>query len=297
METDVIPDRARRRAHREPAERRTSRRFGGLAAEEYGSQDHRPSLILLHGLTFDRTMWRPGLGELAAIDPGRHALAFDLPGHGQSATGGCYGLDSVVEKVRGAVMEAGLHRPVVVGHSISAVIATVYAARYPTSGVVNVDQSLRVERFARFARSQAERIEGPRFGEVWRMFWASMSTHLLPRPVQELLCATSDPRQDLVAGYWRFLLDRSPAELAWWAAACLRDLRDAGTPYLVVAGDEPDPGYRRWLERQLPQADVAVLPDGGHFPHLAHPRRFAGCLADWLSYWSPAGATRSPSDS
>jgi pimeloyl-ACP methyl ester carboxylesterase len=29
----------------------------------------------------------------------------------------------------------------------------------------------------------------------------------------------------------------------------------------------------------LPQASVTVWPANGHFPHLAHPRRFAECLA------------------
>jgi pimeloyl-ACP methyl ester carboxylesterase len=273
-------------------ERGRPRRFGGLAGDEYGSDDHRPPLLLLHGLTFDRSMWRPALDELATIDARRHVLVFDLPGHGESATGGSYRLDSVAEIVRRAVEEAGLRPPVIVGHSISAVIATIYAARYPTSGVVNVDQSLRVERFAKFAHSQADRIQGPAFGEVWRMFWASMSTHLLPRPVQELLRATSRPRQDLVAGYWRDLLDRSPSELAAWAASRLKALREKGTPYLVVAGDELDPGYRRWLKQRLPQATVTVLPRGGHFPHLAHPRLFAECLATFAgcsSAWSYLG--------
>jgi pimeloyl-ACP methyl ester carboxylesterase len=53
-----------------------------LAADnDYGA---RPPLVLLHGLTFDRSLWRPSLAELRRIDPGRRVLALDLPGHGAS---------------------------------------------------------------------------------------------------------------------------------------------------------------------------------------------------------------------
>ena len=107
-----------------------------------------------------------------------------------------------------------------------------------------------------------------------------MNPQLLPLPAEALLRRTSRPRQELVLGYWRDALDRPPAELAAvWALAGLATLRERGTPFLVVAGDDLDAGYRAWLARQLPQAKVTVLPGSGHFPHLAHPRRFAELLA------------------
>ena len=111
------------------------------------------------------------------------------------------------------------------------------------------------------------------------MFWRSMSTDLLPGPAQELVHATSRPRRELVAGYWRDLLELSPAELVDWSDRRLSRLRDRGTPYLVVAGREPGVEYGRWLGQHLPQAEVTVIPGGGHFPHLVHPRLFAESLA------------------
>ena len=54
---------------------------------------------------------------------------------------------------------------------------------------------------------------------------------------------------------------------------------EASLPYLVVAGGDLDPDYEQWLHRMLPQATVAVWPGSGHFPHLAHPKSFAACLA------------------
>ena len=167
----------------------------------------------------------------------------------------------------------------VVGHSVAAAIATVYAARYRVRGVVNVDQWLQVEPAVRLAQSLAGQIRGPGFAAVWEPFEASMHIELLPAEAQELLRSGRNLRQDLITGYWRELLDRPAAELAEHTAASLAAVRAARVPYLFIAGHEVEPGYRDWLDHMLPQASVTVWPGSGHFPQLAYPRRFAGCLA------------------
>jgi pimeloyl-ACP methyl ester carboxylesterase len=256
-----------------------ARQFAGLAASLDGDPGRRAPLILLHGLTFDRTMWRPALAELRKIDPRRRIFAVDLPGHGGSPARSCYDLDNIAEGVHRAAVSARLRAPVMVGHSVGAVIATAYAASYPACGVVNVDQWLQTEPFARLAQSRAGQIRGPGFPAVWEMFEASMHMGLLPAAAQELLRSARYVRQDLITGYWREVLDRPVAELAGKVAATLATMRAAKVPYLFVAGHEVEPEYRDWLNHVLPQASVAVWPGSGHFPHLAHPRRFAECLA------------------
>jgi pimeloyl-ACP methyl ester carboxylesterase len=255
------------------------RTLAGLAADDWGESDARPPLVLLHGLTFDRSLWRPSLDELQRIDPGRRVLALDLPGHGASQGWPSYDVASLASGVHRAVEEAQLRSPVVVGHSIAGVIATVYAAEYPTRGVINVDQSLQVAPFAGLARSLADKLRGPAFPAVWQMFAASMHIELLPDAGQELVRSSSRPRQDLVLGYWQEVLDRPASELADMVGATLAAVRAAGVPYLVVAGDDLEAGYREWLTEMLPQAAVTVWPGSGHFPHIAHPGRFAACLA------------------
>ena len=160
------------------------RMLAGLAADDYGTPDERPPLVLLHGLTFNRSLWRPALDELSKIDPGRRVLVLDLPGHGQSPTWPSYDMERVVDGVHLAIEEAQLQSPVVVGHSISAVIATIYGARYPTRGVVNVDQSLQVASFAHLVQSLAEKLRGPGFPAVWEMFAASMHVDSREHPAQ-----------------------------------------------------------------------------------------------------------------
>lgn len=255
-------------------------RLAGLAADDAGISDQRPPLVLLHGLTFSRRMWSPIIEALERIDPGRRVLALDLPGHGESAAWPAYSIDGVADGVHRAVVEAGLEAPAVVGHSISAIIVTIYAAKYPTRGVVNVDQPLQPAPFARMLQSLSNELRGPGFPAVWARFLASMHVELLPAAAQDLVHATSTPRQDLFLGYQHDALQRSPEELTEWMTQVLSRLRETRVPYLMVSGRELEPGYQRWLSEVLPQAVVATWPGSGHFPHLAHPERFAERLAE-----------------
>ncbi len=260
--------------------------LAGMAGERYGEPDDpRPPLVLLHGLTFDRTMWRSTIAELRRLQPDRRILCLDLPGHGESTGNWCYDGEAVGVAVHQAVLAAGLHSPVVVGHSYSGMLATFYAARYPTRGVVNVDQALQIAPFATMLTSMAAELRGPGFPGIWQMLVASMHFELLPAQAQDLLRATCRPTQELVLAYWREILDRPVGELTGLLDAELAALRSASVPYHVFSGHEPEAGYREWLADALPQATMSVWRDSGHFPHLAHPDRFADCLkatTDWM---------------
>jgi pimeloyl-ACP methyl ester carboxylesterase len=258
---------------------RVSEDFAGLAGRLEGSQDGRPALVLLHGLTFDRTMWQPALAELRRIDPGRQALVLDLPGHGGSPTWPGYDFDSVAAAVHAAVAQAGLTRPVIVGHSLGGMVATAYAACYPASGVVNVDGWLQIEPLAALIQSVADEIRGGGFAAAWQVFEASMHMELLSRAAGDLLRSGRCLRQELVAGYWRQIMDRPLPELTAYVDSKIAAVRAAGIPYLFIAGHQAGAGYRAWLTEALPGSRIAVLADSGHFPHLAHPARFARYLA------------------
>src|SRR5947209_8715822 len=112
--------------------------FAGMAGDLLGRADDRAPVVLLPGLTFDRRIWRPVLEHLAEIDPGRHILSLDLPGHGDSPYQVPHSTEHLVELLQRAIERAGLSRPVLVGHSMAGGLASMYAARHPVSGVINV---------------------------------------------------------------------------------------------------------------------------------------------------------------
>ncbi|MET7752760.1 alpha/beta fold hydrolase, partial [Micromonospora sp. NPDC005367] len=182
------------------------RRFGGLAVDSFGADGGHPPLVLVHGLTYDRSQWGPIVRELAALDPGRQVLALDLPGHGESALRESYQVGDVADAIHEAVTEAGLDRPVMVGHSIGGALVTIYAARHPTRGVVNVDQPLLLGPFGDLLRRNEPVLRSPDYLQLWNSLLAGMGIDQLPPAAQELVRTATTPRQDLFLGYWNEIL-------------------------------------------------------------------------------------------
>ncbi len=253
--------------------------MGDICFDSHGKDDGRPAVVLLHGLSFDRRQWEPVLGELAVIDPDRRVLVFDLPGHGESPSRASYGLAEVAAVVHQAVVAAGVDAPIVVGHSLGGVLATVYAARHPARGVVNVDQPLLVGGFQDVLRRAGSVLRGPRYGQVWDGLLAGMHVERLPADAQELVRAADTPPQDLLLGYWDEIMTRSVEELTRQRTHDMATLRTRGVPYHYISGNDLEPRHLSWLKWVLPDVTDTVLPGGGHFPHLAHPAELAKILA------------------
>jgi pimeloyl-ACP methyl ester carboxylesterase len=257
----------------------TTSRFAELAGDlRPGVDDHRAPLVFLHGLTFDRSMWAPALAELERLDPGRRTLTLDLPGHGESSEA-FRGLDAVVAQIGEAVAAAGIATPVYVGHSIGIMPAMLLATADGSRGVVNVDAALNIEGLATFLASRSAELHGDRYRTVWNQLLEGLIPANLPRAAEQLVRDTSHPRQAVMLGYWEPIFRdgaRAQSDQVLVGIGAMRGLR---IPYLIVAGEEIDDGYREFLRRNFPEAAATSLPGSGHFPHLAHPTEFAELLA------------------
>jgi pimeloyl-ACP methyl ester carboxylesterase len=84
--------------------------------------------VLLHGYSDNSRSWSlvlPHLGD-------RRIVALDLRGHGGSAAPACcYGIDSLVHDLEGALDALGIERADIAGHSLGSITAAVFAARHP----------------------------------------------------------------------------------------------------------------------------------------------------------------------
>ena len=255
-------------------------RFGGLAADVTGRRGDEPPLVLVPGLTFDRSIWRPITEQGPIARSQRLTVAVDLPGHGGSATQDDYRIEAVAATLHRAVVDAGLPDPVVVGHSVSGLIATAYGARHPTAAVVNIDQNLDIVPFAELVRPLEEQLRGSGFGDLWTMFEDSFHAELLPAAAQELVRSTSHPTQAVVLEYWREVFELSSPSLAALVDDVLAELRRTRVPYTFVSGGDVQPAERDWLTERLPDVRIEAWPGSGHFPHLARPEAFAQLLLD-----------------
>jgi pimeloyl-ACP methyl ester carboxylesterase len=265
-------------------------RWADLAGRRHGDPDApEPAFVLLHGLTFDRRMWYP---LLEVLPEGRQAIAFDLPGHGGSPALGRRGLEAVAEAVHAAVAAAGLDAPIVVGHSIGGPIASIYAAVYPTSGVVTVDTPIRFEPFAEQLRMLRPQLEGEGFGQAWERFRESMRFDLLTDAQRAYV--PDHPSREVFLSYQADLLERPLDELIHWRDEALSRVRSSGIPYVALRANPVDPEERAFLAERLPQAEVLVWPVGHHFPHVAEPKRFGRLLTAVAQPSRPASAATRP---
>jgi pimeloyl-ACP methyl ester carboxylesterase len=207
-------------------------------------------------------------------------------------------MDRVLALIHEAVTEAGLDAPVVVGHSMSGGYGSMYAARFPTRGVVNVDALPDIVPFVRLLQNAEKQIRGSGFADVWAMMEQGFRLDLLPPSAQAVVARTSSPRQDLVVSYWDELLSHTPDELAARVSGGIEAVAETGVPYLLVLGAEPPPEVAEWLHGMVPKLEIEVWADTGHFPHLAYPDRFAARLAATAGWRrEPDGRRMTPSES
>jgi len=245
----------------------------GLAYDIDGSGT---PLVLLHGLTFDRRTWRPIIERL---DGSVMSIAIDMPAHGDSG-GAPASLENVTSQIDGLLKALGVERPVVVGHSLAAGIAGIFASAHPTRGIVLVDQATEVFPFAQMLHQIAPMLRGPAFDQVWPAIEDSLALDRIPEPTRSLVRDAQKVEQDVVLGYWDQVLNTDPAELQNWIDDVASRIQ---SPCLAVFGRPATDGERKRLSR-LPDLQIEEWAGDGHFVHLVDPDRFTTRLLAFVEH-------------
>jgi pimeloyl-ACP methyl ester carboxylesterase len=252
---------------------------GGLAYETHGGGT---PVVFLHGLTFNRTMWQPIIERLGE---GVCSIAFDLPGHGDTAGGPC-NLHEAAARVNSALGSLGIGEPLIVGHSISSGIASIYAASYSVCGLVNVEGTFDIRPTAELVRRLEPVLRSDRFADAFARYQQSMGFEHVPEPLRAQTLESQNIRQEVVLGYWEQLFRDGPGEVQREVDAGMASI-DA--PCLCVFGHGLSAGERTRLHDQLSDLQIEEWPDRGHLVHLAEPDRFAARLRSFIDRCRSAG--------
>jgi pimeloyl-ACP methyl ester carboxylesterase len=244
-----------------------------------------PPVVFLHGLTSSRRSWDPVTALLADEFT---CVRVDLRGHGETPPADDYSFPALAGDVRAVVDELGLGEPAVVGHSLGAAVAAVYAAAYGARAVVCVDSSLRLGDFTALVQEHAEGLRGERtMEEVWAIDEElGLGRYAGIDDMRRRILAF--PRE-VVLGVWAGALTTPPEQATAAAEAFLPRIE---APLLALHGSPPPPDYEDWLTGLVPRARVEVWEGAGHMLHLVDPARFAARVRELVS--SPRTPTRAP---
>jgi pimeloyl-ACP methyl ester carboxylesterase len=235
---------------------------------EYAGQG--PLAVLLHGITECGACWGPVIGPLATT---HRVLVLDLRGHGRSPAQPPYDMLTLAEDVHATLNAvAPGEPPLIIGHSLGGMVATVFAAVHPVRAVVNVDQSLDLALMRQTLLDLMPRLRTAQFADALDDLFTTLEAGALAPVESARLKSLRRYDRDVVLGIWGGDLQQvSPAELADLVAGLLGAIR---APYLALHGEEPGPEYRAWLATVQPAVTVEAWPGCGHYPHLVHPERF-----------------------
>lgn len=248
-----------------------------LVHERIATSTARP-IVLVHGITERAEQWRPLISALAA----HHlVLTVDLRGHGGSPKGDLYDPITLATDVHDTVLAADLgpELPLLIGHSLGGVVVSAYAAMFPTRGVINVDQPLRLAGFKDALGQLEPMLKGTtaEFEAAIDMVFASMMGPL-DEEQSTRVRALRHADQQVVLAIWATVFDSTPEDLDAQVGALVAGIT---VPYLSLHGVDPGEEYIDWLTGLVPSATVEVWADHGHYPHLVDRQRFLRRVADF----------------
>lgn len=229
------------------------------------------TLVFVHGLGGRLEQWAP---VLARLGPGLRAIAFDLPGHGESEppADGELGVTAMADAIGAVAAALGLRRFVLVGHSLGGLIAIDYAGRH------------------------ADRVLGLLLADP------NGDPTLLPREERESLvrAVEEDPHGELGL-YWRDILSGADAEVAVRVHADL-EATPGGVLSAGLAGAldyGPLPAFDAYggpkhaaitafnlqffnLPKQRPDLPTSLFGNASHWLMMDRPDAFCAVLWDFL---------------
>ena len=238
-----------------------------------------PVAIVIHGLTESRESFRPILPRLGE---NYTVLAVDLRGHGRSLSADPYDLITLATDVHDTLVSPSLAydarianstiAPLVIGHSMGAVVASAYSSLLPSRAVINIDQPLRLGAFKDGLGQLEPMLRGDQasFEAAIDLIFGSMSGPLSPDSVARLKTLRRAD-QKVVLGMWGTVFDSSPEELDAMIDALTARIT---VPYLSLHGTDVGDEYAVWLKSRIPNATLELWPEHGHYPHLVDSARF-----------------------
>jgi len=244
-----------------------------LAYDAAGAGD--PPMIFIHGWCCDRSYFAPQFEHFAS---GHAVVAMDLRGHGESgrpaARPGGYAMDVMADDVLSVAAAAGCDRPVLVGHSLGALIGLSCAARAGViRALVMVDPApITNEKAKRFFRESVAAVAADDNGS-WRTMF-----------VEGMFLPTDAARRAAIIEQ----MTRTPPAISAEVLRVMGEFDGAGAlaqatvPVLSIGSAVPSNASAD-LRRLCPAITVGQTVGSGHFNQLEVPDQVNAMIERFLA--------------
>lgn len=244
------------------------------------------TVVLFHGYNFFAEYWG---GTIAALTKeGFRVIAVDQIGFGRSSKPLIqYTLNDMAANTRRLLQELGVQRAAIVGHSMGGMLASRFAFVYPelTSHVAMVNQIGLADSRA----GRAPRYAGDVGGQPGPANYAAIRRNM------ERYFVTWDPKYEKyirihygwsLSGDWpRFSAVRASLQQIIQWETVVYDWPHIKSKALVIGGANDTPQYAeqaRRVSQSIPGAQLELIPNIGHNPHLESPDIFHPKLIAFL---------------
>lgn len=258
-----------------------------LFSRDLGGEGN-PPLVVLHGLLGSSRNW---LGAGAALAGQWHVHALDLRNHGKSPHAGTMSYADLVGDVLAWMDRHGLARVDLMGHSMGGKVAMILACRHPE----RVNRLIVVDIAPKPYHSAGSRAE---FAAMHEVNLAEIKSRTEAELKMESRVADWAMRKFLTtnlerteAGGWRWSIHLAgiTAALPELESDPLSEEDGFAGPVLFLIG-----GKSRYvaaadhaeIRRHFAGAEIQVMPEAGHNPHMQSREDFVRRLAEWAG--SPA---------
>jgi 3-oxoadipate enol-lactonase len=247
---------------------------GRLRGEESGAG---AAVVLIHGFSFDRSMWDP---QVAALADRHRVIRYDLRGFGRSgapAAGRGHVADLLV------LLDAlTIDRAQLVGLSLGANIALAAAAFHPdrVRRLVLASPGLPGHQWTTpRPPDEAAHVARREGVEAGKRYWLSHEIFRSAQAYPEAHRRLADMVERFPAHQWVEGPAAAPLPSLTGYLSTVRP------PTLILNGAFDVPGYREIatiLHREIPNAEHRELPDAGHLLNLERPAEFNAHLLRFL---------------
>ncbi|OQA44844.1 MAG: N-formylmaleamate deformylase [Chloroflexi bacterium ADurb.Bin325] len=237
----------------------------GLKIHYYRTGGRGPVVVLFHGITDNGLCWTP---VARALEAEYDVVMPDARGHGLSDDGNDYAPESHAADAAALIAALGLDRPVIGGHSMGGLTATLVAARYPGAarGVILEDPA-----WSRGETAEMQQAR-PAFLAEWRQRLAKQQA----QSPAELLAQARRDNPTWPAAEWEPWVEAkhqvrlSVLDYIGGLRPNWQDLvADIAIPGLLITGD-PEKGViisPEWAAEAAaiwPDLEVVQIPQTGH---------------------------------